>query len=590
MKKSIKIVSVNRHIFYVIITLLSLIIKSGQADFITLIQADKCETIIEIRIQEEVVQIAFEIGEKDALWFKNIIPTKYYPGGFTEYEKINRFKTFFAKDFILTADGRQLNGNVILTEIRERIPRTSLYTGKVDTTSTASKYVVYVEVHYPLKNKPKQISFTPPIENDKVVTMANIGFVTYHKQIPVNDIRYLGVRETIILNWNDPWYSYFENKNIRRHHNSSLMSFLYVDPYEVRHEILARVKDLESWIGFDYKIDDNIEIEEQEILKNQIADFLIKRNIVNIDGNEPTPILDKVHFVEVNMYGIQILEEAKRMPFASAIIGVIFAYSHPGLPQQIKINWDMFNEKITSVPNTATDPAGPMKYIMMPNDNILIWQNFLKKYKLPTISEVRLSSATLNLPLFTLLILIPMAAFIYKKRKKIKTFGSKQWIWFSGAIVIAIFTFPLQLTLEIPFIQKESFSKPEAENLFTEMLKNTYRAFDFREESDIYDKLAVSSSGDLLADVYLQTRKSMVIENQGGIRAKVKDVEVLDVEEGEGISGNLAYNCKWQVSGTVGHWGHIHRRTNQYQAVINIRPVDGVWKMVDLDMVEETRL
>lgn len=142
-----------------------------------------------------------------------------------------------------------------------------MYTGKVDTTSKASKYVVFVEIIYQLKHKPGKISITPPLREGYKVTFANIGFVTYHRKIPVNDIRYLGKKETINLDWKDPWYSSFDNRNIRRHHNSSLMSFLYIDPYEVRHEILARVKDLESWIDMDYQIDDYFEIAEQENLK-----------------------------------------------------------------------------------------------------------------------------------------------------------------------------------------------------------------------------------------------------------------------------------------------------------------------------------
>ena len=136
--------------------------------------------------------------------------------------------------------------------------------------------------------------------------------------------------------------------------------------------------------------------------------------------------------------------------------------------------------------------------------------------------------------------------------------------------------FQYLLRLIFPLCKKKSFSTPEAKYLVNEILKNTYRAFDFREESDIYDKLAVSSTGDLLSEVYLQARKSMVIENQGGIRAKVRDVTVLDVEQVSGDKEGLSYNCKWQVEGTVGHWGHIHSRTNQYQAIINVRPVDGV--------------
>ena len=157
-------------------------------------------------------------------------------------------------------------------------------------------------------------------------------------------------------------------------------------------------------------------------------------------------------------------------------------------------------------------------------------------------------------------------------------------------VALALISIPFQYDIEIPFLKKESFSSPEATVLIEQLLKNTYRAFDFREESDIYDKLAISNEGELLSEIYLQTKKSMLIENQGGIRAKVKSVQVVDVQEIDVNETGRAYNCHWLVSGTVGHWGHIHSRTNKYLAVINILPVDGVWKMVGLDMIEETRL
>ena len=54
------------------------------------------------------------------------------------------------------------------------------------------------------------------------------------------------------------------------------MSFLYVDPYEVRHEVLVRVKDLEEWLNLEYELDDTIEVEEQDALKEKISAFLSK--------------------------------------------------------------------------------------------------------------------------------------------------------------------------------------------------------------------------------------------------------------------------------------------------------------------------
>jgi hypothetical protein len=494
------------------------------------------------------------------------------------------------QDFVIRADGRILTGKVTQTRRMKRVLRASLYTGKVDTTSTASKYVIFVEMEYPIQGHPRQISITPPIENDMDVTNANIGFVVYHKMIPVNDIRYLGREEKVFLDWSDPWYSRFDNRNIRRHHNSSVMSFLYVDPYEVRHEILARVKDLEYWLDIEYGLDDKIEIEDQEELKTRIVDFLIERNTVTIDNEIITPIIDKVHFVEVALAGIQILEKPKQMDYASAIIGVIFAYPNPGLPQKVTITWDMFGEKIRQVPNTATDPAGPMKYFLTPDDNVLVWHNYLKRYKLPTISEVQITNANVNIPFVTLFIVLPMMIIAVRKRKELLGWIKDHWMLFGVVILLGVLAIPLQYRIDIPFIKKQSFSQPESRKLLSQLLKNTYRAFDFREESDIYDKLAISNDGELLSEVYLQTKKSMVIENQGGIRAKVKKVQVLQAEATATDREGLSYNCKWEVQGTVGHWGHIHRRINQYHAIVNVVPVDGVWKMTALDIIEEVRL
>jgi hypothetical protein len=82
----------------------------------------------------------------------------------------------------------------------------------------------------------------------------------------------------------------------------------------------------------------------------------------------------------------------------------------------------------------------------------------------------------------------------------------------------------------------------------------------------------------------------MVIENQGGIEARVDEVFVAKVEEVSSEADGPAYKCSWIVKGEVGHWGHKHRRINQYEAIISLRPVDGLWKMHDVDIIEEKRL
>ena len=123
------------------------------------------------------------------------------------------------------------------------------------------------------------------------------------------------------------------------------------------------------------------------------------------------------------------------------------------------------------------------------------------------------------------------------------------------------------------------------------ILRNVYQAFDYREESDVYDTLERSVTGDLLTDIYLETRRSLELANQGGARAKVKSVDLqsLDIRPAEDSAAFRA-DATWHVNGSVGHWGHVHTRSNRYRADLLIQAIDGRWKLVDMAVLEEERL
>ncbi len=558
-----------------------------KADLISLIRPDQCETIVEIFVEDGHVRVTYEVGLKDWKYFIEIIPDDLLTDEIRQLINSKGENYFYNNGFILNADGKNLIGNIVRQEVMPRKYRASLYTGVVDENNDVSTEMLFVEIIYPLQNNPNQIVITPPLKKGLERTSANIGFVTYHKNIPVNDLRYLSEPATVNLDWEDPWYSKFNNGNLKRHHQSSLMSFLYVDPYEVRHEVLMRVKDLEEWIDLGYDLNDFIEVEDQEELKKKIGEFLLTRNKVTVDGEVGQPILDKIHFVKWSLAGIQIQEIKEPMDYSSAVIGVIFVYPHDSIAKNVTIEWDMFSDKITEVPNVATDPVGPMPYTLKRDDNVLTWKNYMKKYKLPTITEMEVTSVKLSfLHVLAVLVFLFGVIGVVKNRNKMLKYGS---IVLCGVLIfVSGFYFTKGVT--VPFIQKSSFSKPEASSMIGHLLKNTYRAFDFRDESDIYDKLAMSNDEELLADIYIQTKKSMNIEGQGGIQVKVKDVVVLEVEEVSSNSEGISFNCKWIVKGDVGHWGHIHSRINQYDAILNVKPKDGVWKLSGIDIIEEVRL
>lgn len=137
----------------------------------------------------------------------------------------------------------------------------------------------------------------------------------------------------------------------------------------------------------------------------------------------------------------------------------------------------------------------------------------------------------------------------------------------------------------LPAVTAISTQETSRTEVAKSLLRNVYRAFDYRNESDIYDALARSVHGDLLADLYLKIKQGLIMQEQGGAVARVKEVRIIKVEPEptQGGSG-FAQSVTWQVEGTVEHWGHIHLRVNEYAADLQIEPVDGSWKITALNV------
>jgi len=565
------------------------------ADYINMTGAELSSTIAEVLVEDDNIKLKLEIGEKDLETFGDLISVILKKdSNLSEETKLKRQRRFLKEGLVILADGAPLDGEVKLIEVRERTQRPSFYTNPPGG-QKPSKYVVYVEIEYPLKRKQKSLIINPPM-NKEGFTQANVGFIVYHKSIPVIDFRFLSPNAELKLNWDDPWYSKYDNPNLKRHHSSSLMSFLYIELFEVRHEILVRLKDMENWIDLGFKNDDLLGPDQKKIIETELSEFFLDHNIVKIDGKVVKPIIDRVQFVKPNLTGIQVLEESEDIEYLSAIVGIILAYPVAGIPQQVTVDWDMFSEKIQKIPANMIDAAGPFPYYLMPDDNVLTWNNYLKNYSMPEISELNIqdSMRNISIPVGTAVSLIFFIAIAWQIRVR-NNKGEKSklpYILLVITLIAGIVLYPfLRVSLTDHLPSKLVVNKEQSTFILKNLLKNVYRSFDFKNEEDVYDKLSVSLDGDLLTNIYLQTIKGMEIESQGGARAKVKEIEVKDVKS-ESLKDEIGFNFHtvWNVSGSVEHWGHKHNRINQYEAIITVKAVDGVWKITDLDILEEKRI
>lgn len=404
----------DRLLILLLVTIL-LFASSLHADWINLTGAETAPNIAEITVFDDRVEVTLEIYVNDLATFRELVPDGWLKAGEVERPSIKeRLRRFSAQTLQFVTDtGEKLQAELRVAEPRLRKDRFSPYAGMVNPytrqrvpEAPQDKRVLYAELVYPFgETPPKSLTIIPPVD-DEDRARSTIGFIVYHKSVPVIDFRYLGAASTLTLNA-DPWYSKFGNPNLKRHHKSALMLFLYVEPYEVRHEILTRVQDLSEWMDLGLRGDRYIELDELEPLKQRIGEFLFHKNPLTVDGIALNPILDRTNYVKVGLSGIRILEKPERLEIASTIIGVIISYITEGMPQQVSIDWELFTDQIQRVPATATDPAGPLPTFLTPKDSIHTWTNYLKNYKIPTVQQIDVAGSLgeLRIPLITLLCL-----------------------------------------------------------------------------------------------------------------------------------------------------------------------------------------
>jgi hypothetical protein len=559
------------------------------ADAIIITQAMKASTIAEVFISEGTIRVELEVGGRDLPGFRNLMPDgvyermRYEPRPFAE-----RLEEFFNEDLVFrTEGGVPFRGRIVEIEPRKRVQRDEITGEPVPVPEGKGEDVVFAALEYGFEGWPATIAMRPPATAEGL-SAASIGMMTYHEDLPVNDFRYFGTEEILDLDWKDPWYSKFRNRNLRRQYDSPVNAFLYVEPYEVRAEIIVRPVDLENWIDLGLAGRETLPVDMQYDLQMRIAEFLAEHLNLTIDGEPVEPELDRVNFLRRTLRTSTVIRPPEELDAVSATLGVIYVAPTDGLPQEAAITWDLFTDRIQRIPAAATDEAGPLRFFLVPDDNVLRWKNFLKNPTLPTLVRVAPPpSPMVRLAgwLGALLAVVLVVVAVVQTRGAIRkgAFSRRNLATLLALVVVMSACFAVAYPRRV--------TDERAEGIVAGLLHNIYRAFDFRGEENIYDVLDQSVSGDLLTEIYLETRRGLELASQGGARAKVKEIEMLEVEPRKlrGEQGFIA-RALWTVAGSVGHWGHVHTRTNQYEAQLTVEPVDDVWKVTRLEIIQEERL
>ena len=569
--------------FFVLFLLFALAFNNqSNADALMVNKAMQASSIAEFFIDERGVTVQLEIGENSLDDFKSLFPDRIYQGmGFGESKLSDRLNHFFSEEMVLLdQSGNKLTGHLLAIEPSTKVLRDPINGTPLPIQEDAPQ-VIRATLRYDFDRRPDELVFLFPIARD-------IGFVTYHNDVAVNDFRYLSSGLTLELDWQDAWYSRFTSRNMKRQYSAPMSGFIYVEPFEVRKEIIARPKDLQRWVDLGLEGAQEIPVDAQGQIKEKVAEFLADHQPVTIDGISQRGILESVNFLERTLTSSRVIDPPEPLSIDSAIIGTIFIYPRNGvLPQKVIMEWDLWDERISQVPVSAVDQAGPLPSFLETDWRHLTWENFLKNPDIPQLNIVEAPAEKWQTLLYDsrvallVLVVFTLMAVGYRARQR-------------QSVTLVASACGLLLGLSILSYTMGESNQPgeeRAEAIIGDLLHNIYRAFDFRAESDIYDVLELSVHGDLLTDIYLETKRSLVLVNQGGSRAKVKKVTLESIEL-RPIDGNDRFSAaaSWVVNGSVGHWGHIHQRNNRYHAILTIRAVDLQWKLEEMTVLQEERL
>lgn len=513
-------------------------------------------------------------------------------------------KAFLLEKFsIRDASGELLKGQI--TDLKPfEIPENGIPSNEM------MQHSATYELEYSFTTPPEFLTFQQDIADPNFIIPSEMSLTVHQSGTGLNMSERLmpGGSTSIRFDWNQTlsedasdteWETWFEKQReatLGITSYSSVYSFIYIDPTEIRHEILIPLATLKTILPVKHNDPAFVEIEEQEAIRTLIRDWLKSENPVVINGAKVLPEFTRIDFYSLNLSDFAAQAAPQRVSLASGRVGIIMTYRTPDdVIRDAAVSWNLYYSTLTKIPAVVIGFPDRMDRFEFSRfnkaeDNTLTWK--CREEDLP--KPVQLvtngipTKPTLWIPVATLM-LAAVALVSLKIRKP-----AARWAVVLLCVIGSIVSWKsFGVTIDHPFKQPKPVPATEAKELFSSLHRGMYRSLDFGSEERIYDVLATSVDGKLLESLYLQLRKSLELREQGGAVARIREITY---DESDLVSDKqttawpgFEMHAKWTVAGTVEHWGHVHERQNQFDAIVAIEPRDGAWKITRMDVTGQTQ-
>jgi hypothetical protein len=336
---------------------------------------------------------------------------------------------------------------------------------------------------------------------------------------------------------------------------------------------------------------------KQEAIEREVcSEFFLNVNRVTVNGAEIQPVFESMEF-------LRALDPTGRVDHSNLPpdARVVLRYPTATRPQQVSVMWevfpkiiqrDMFGDVLPFELAAKLDAYQESKIVTFTAEEPEVaWQAPL----IPAADRIQpiavaIARDTIGIPVASLATIGAWAAgLLWLRRSNSGAVRRRRAVAITLVAIAAALGAQHVLVAHVPAPWAPQAQLPDeltAAATVSRLLRNVYRAFDFKSESDVYDVLARSVAGPELENIYNEVFQSLIVREQGGAVARVKDVNILETDidfaGAMPTSDEIAFRarCRWQVHGVVYHWGHVHERTNEYEALYTVAQHEGFWKIV----------
>jgi len=225
---------------------------------------------------------------------------------------------------------------------------------------------------------------------------------------------------------------------------------------------------------------------------------------------------------------------------SGALLSISERYAVERLPDEVTMDWELFDERVGRVPTSVIDPAGPFPSFIEASNPRLEWTNFIRDWKDPALQAIAVEDES--------------------------WLDTDTW-W--------------QVLFGVP-------TDETAAAVIQAMLRRIAIAFLEWEPTRQTRTLSILVDNMMLSELRPELERIYAIPTTGGGVASITALGAVALErldkgpDGEGFSALV----HWQAEINGQHWGHVDRRRIEFRALLDVAAIDGYWKLKGLTVLE----